>query len=142
MKRSLLLLLLISTPAFAITIKVLDVNEIEDTAIENTAPVWDGSNAGPVLVVTFESKFDHKVANKLGGGFRNAMMPSYDLAPTIDLGQVFAEALRAENAKLGLTMMAPQEANAQRWTLEGTIHGVNVDVQHMGYGSLLFYTVT
>ena len=135
-----LLLLLLSTPAFAITIKSLDLNVIDDTAIEITAPVWEGSRSGPVLVGTFESKFDRKVANKLGGGFRNAMIASYDVAPTLDLGQVFAEALRAEGTKLGLIMMSPQEAKAPQWTIDGTIHGANVDIQHMGYGSLLFYT--
>jgi hypothetical protein len=141
MKRTLfLLLLLLSTPAFAITINTLNLNEIDDTTLEITAPVWDGSKAGPALVGTFESKFDRKVANKLGGGFRNAMMPSYDLAPSLDLGKVFAEALRAEGTKLGLTMMSPQEAKAPQWTIDGTIHRANVDIQHMGYGSLLFYT--
>lgn len=141
MKRTLiLLLLLLSTPAFAITIKTLDVKKIDDTTIEITAPVWDGSKAGPVLVGTFESKFDRKVASKLASGFRNAMIPSFDLAPTLDLGQVFAEALRSEGTKLGLTMMSPQEAKAPQWTIDGTIHGANVDIQHMGYGSLLFYT--
>ena len=143
MKRTLILLLLLfllSTPAFAITIKTLDLKETDDTAIEITAPVWDGSKAGPVLVGTFESKFDRKVANKLGGGFRNAMVPSYDLDPSLDLGQLFAEALRSEGTKLGLTMMSPQEAKAPQWTIDGTIHGANVDIQHMGYGSLLFYT--
>lgn len=141
MKRTFcLLLLLLSTPAFAITIKTLDLNVVDDTTIEITAPVWDGSKAGPVLVGTFESKFDRKVANKLAGGFRNAMIPSYDLDPSLDLGQVLAEALRAEGTKLGLSMMAPQEAKAPEWTIDGTIHGANVDIQHMGYGSLLFYS--
>lgn len=141
MKRALFLLLLaLGTPAFGITIKTLDIDKTDDTAIEITAPVWDGSKVGPVLVGTFESKFDRKVANKLGSGFRNAMMPSYDLAPTLDLGQVFAEALRSQGTKLGLTMMSPQEARAPQWTIDGTIHGANVDIQHMGYGSLLFYT--
>jgi HEAT repeats len=140
MKPTLFLLLLLATPAFAITIKTLDVNKIDDTAIEITAPVWDGTKAGPVLVGTFESKFDRKVANKLASGFRNGMMPSYDLAPSLDLGQVFAAALRAEGTKLGLTMMSPQEAKAPQWTIDGTIHSANIDIQHMGYGSLLFYT--
>jgi hypothetical protein len=82
MKRSLFLLLLVlATPAFAITIKTLDLNEVDDDRIEITAPVWDGSKAGPVLAGTFESKFDRKVASKLAGGFRNAAVPSYDLAP-------------------------------------------------------------
>src|SRR6185503_2622323 len=85
-------------------------------------------------------KFDRKVAGKLGGGFRNAMIASYDLDPALDLGRLFAEALRAEGTKLGLTMMAPQEARAPQWTVDGTILGANVDIQHMGYGSLLFYT--
>ncbi len=141
MTRTLLLLLLfLSTPAFAITITTLDLHATDDTAIEITAPVWDGSKSGAVLIGTFESKFDRKVANKLAGGFRNAMMPSYDLAPALDLGKLFAEALRAEGTKLGLTMMAQQEARAPQWTIDGTIHGVNVDIQHMGYGSLLFYS--
>lgn len=136
----LLLALALSTPVSAITIKTLDLSTTDDTAIEITAPVWDGSKAGPVLVGTFESKFDREVAKKLGGGFRNAMVPSFDLAPTLDLGQVFADALRAEGTKLGLSMMAPQAAQAPQWTIDGTIHGANVDIQHMGYGSLLFYT--
>jgi hypothetical protein len=141
MKRSLFLLLLaLATPAFAITIKTLDINDIDDDRIEITAPVWDGSKAGPVLVGTFESKFDRKVANKLAGGLRNAMIASYDLAPTLDLGQIFAETLRTKGTKLGLTTMSPQEARAPQWTIDGTIHNVSVDIQHMGYGSLLFYT--
>ncbi|HJQ35921.1 MAG TPA: HEAT repeat domain-containing protein [Thermoanaerobaculia bacterium] len=135
-----LLLLLLSTPAFAITITTLDLNATDDTAIEIAAPVWDGAKSGAVLIGAFESKFDRKVANKLAGGFRNAMMPSYDLAASLDFGKLFAETLRAEGTKLGLTMMAQQEARAPQWTIDGTIHGVNVDVQHMGYGSLLFYT--
>ena len=141
MKRSLFLLLLVfATPVFAITIKNLDLTEVDDDRIEIAGPVWDGSKAGPVLVGTFESKFDRKVAGKLAGGFRNAMISSYDLAPTLDLGQIFAETLRAEGTKLGLSMMAPQEARAPQWTVDGTIHDVTVDIQHMGYGSLLFYT--
>ena len=141
MKRALFLLLLVlSTPAFAVTIKTLDVNKIDDTAIEIAAPVWDGSQTGLVLAGTFESRFDRKVANKLGGGFRNAMVASYDLDPNLDLGRLFAEAFRTEGMKLGLKMMSPQEAAAPQWTIDGTIHGVHVDIQHMGYGSLLFYT--
>ncbi|HEX6084238.1 MAG TPA: HEAT repeat domain-containing protein [Thermoanaerobaculia bacterium] len=141
MKHALFLLLLaLATPAFAITIKTLDMSEVDDDRIEITGPVWDGSKAGAVLVGTFESKFDRKVAGKLAGGFRNAMMPSYDLAPTLDLGQILAETMRGEGTKLGLTMMAPQEGRAPRWTVDGTIHGATVDIQHMGYGSLLFYT--
>jgi len=141
MKRTLLLLLcIVSTPVFALTINKIDLNDVDDTAIEVSGPVWDGSKTGPVLVGTFESKFDRKVANKLGGGFRNAMVPSYDLAPSVDLGQVLADALRGEGTKLGLTMMSPQESKAPQWTVDGTIHGANIDIQHMGYGSLLFYT--
>jgi hypothetical protein len=142
MNRMLLLLLtlVVATPAFAITIQTLDLNDVDDTAIEITAPVWDGVKTGPVMVGRFESKFDREVARKLGGGFRNAMVPSYDLAPSLDFGQLFADALRAEGTKLGLPMMAPQEAKAPRWTIDGTIHAANVDIQHMGYGSLLFYT--
>jgi hypothetical protein len=139
MKR-LLLLLLLSFPAFGITIKTLDLKDVDDDRIEITSPVWDGSKAGPVLIGTFDSKFDRKVATKLGGGFRNAMVPSYDLAPTLDLGQVLAEALRAEGTRLGLTTMAQQEARAPEWVIDGTINNANVDIQHMGYGSLLFYT--
>ncbi|HVE72855.1 MAG TPA: HEAT repeat domain-containing protein [Thermoanaerobaculia bacterium] len=141
MKRALsLLLLVLALPASGITIKTLDLADVDDDRIEITAPVWDGSKAGPVLVGTFESKFDRQVAGKLAGGFRNAMISSYDLAPTLDLGQIFADTLRAEGTKLGLTMMAPQEARAPQWTIDGTIHNATVDIQHMGYGSLLFYT--
>lgn len=141
MKRSLFLLLFVlATPAFAITIKTLDLKDVDDDRIEITAPVWDGSKAGPILVGTFESKFDRKVAGKLAGGFRNAMISSYDLDPSLDLGRIFADTLRGEGTKLGLSMMAPQEARAPRWTVDGTINDVKVDIQHMGYGSLLFYT--
>jgi hypothetical protein len=141
MKRALYLLLLaLATPAFGITINTLDLHEIDDDRIELTGPVWDGSKAGPILVGTFESKFDRKVANKLGSGFRNSMMPSYDLAPTLDLGQIVATTLRTEGTKLGLSMMALQEARAPQWTIDGTIHAADVDIQHMGYGSLLFYS--
>ena len=141
MKRLLLLALFaLATPAFAITITTLDMSEIDDDRIEITGPVWDGSQAGPVLIGTFESKFDRKVAGKLAGGFRNAMMPNYDLDPSLNLGRIFAETLQAEGTKLGLSMMSPQEGRAAQWTVDGTIHGATVDIQHMGYGSLLFYT--
>lgn len=143
MKRTLLpllLLLLVSTPVFAITIDKLDVTNVDDTAIEILGPVWDGAKAGPILVGKFESKFDRTVASKLAGGFRNAMIASYDLAPSLDFGQLFADTLRGEGTKLGLSMMASQDAKAPQWTVDGTIHAANVDIQHMGYGSLLFYT--
>jgi hypothetical protein len=143
MKRTLLpllSLLFLAAPVFGITIKTIDLAATDDTTIELNTPVWDGAQAGPVLVGTFESKFDRKVAGKLAGGFRNAMIPTYDLDPALDLGKVLAEALRAQGTSLGLTMMAPQEAKAPQWTLDGTINDVTVDIQHMGYGSLLFYT--
>lgn len=127
-------------PAFGITIKSLDLAATDDTNIEITSPVWDGSAAGVIYVRKFESTFDREVAQKLGGGFRNAMMPSYDLAPSLDLGEVFATALRAEGRKLGLHTGGPEEPQRSQWLIDGSIHAANVDIQHMGYGSLLFYT--
>jgi hypothetical protein len=140
MKHVLLLLLLLTTPAFALTIEKVDLSEIEDDTILITGPVWDGREAGPVLVGRFESTFDRKFANKLASGFRNAMMPSYTLAPQLDLGEVLATALRTEGTKLGLSMMAPQEGRAPQWVVDGTIREARVDIQHMAYGSLLLYT--
>lgn len=141
MKRSLLLLLLLlATPAFALTIPKVDLSDIDDDAIELTSPVWAGQDAGLILVGKFESSFDRKIAGKLAGGFRNAMIPNYTLAPEVDLGEVLAAALRSEGTKLGLNTMAPQEGKAPQWTVDGTIRDAKVDIQHMGYGSLLFYT--
>jgi hypothetical protein len=140
MKRSLLLLFLLATPAFALTIPKVDLSEIDDDAIEITSPVWAGQEAGPILVGKFESSFDRKIAGKLAGGFRNAMIPNYNLAPEVDLGEVLAAALRSEGTKLGLNTMAPQEGKAPQWTVDGTIRDAKVDIQHMGYGSLLLYT--
>lgn len=140
MKYVLLLLLLLTTPAFAITIEKVDLSEIEDDAILITGPVWDGRDAGPVLFGRFESSFDRTVASKLASGFRNAMIPTYTLASEVDLGEVLATALRTEGTKLGLSTMAPQEGKAPQWTVDGTIREARVDIQHFGYGSLLLYT--
>ena len=141
MKRALLLLLLLlTTPAFALNIEKLDLAEIDDDAIEVTAPVWDGKEAGAMLVGKFESSFDRKVAGKLAGGFRNAMIPNYNLVPQLDVGEVLAAALRSEGTRLGRPMMAPQEGKAPQWVVDGTIRDAKVDIQHMGYGSVLLYT--
>jgi hypothetical protein len=141
MKRVLLLLLLLlTTPAFAIEIQKVDLADIDDDAIEIAAPLWSGTEAGPILVGKFESSFDRKVASKLASGFRNAMIPSYTVASELDLGEVLAAALRSEGTKLGLTMLAPQEGRGAQWTVDGTIRDAKVDIQHMGYGSLLLYT--
>ncbi|MGZ5431529.1 MAG: HEAT repeat domain-containing protein [Thermoanaerobaculia bacterium] len=141
MKRSgfLLLLLLVTTVVFAGTIEKIDLAEVDDDSIEITSPVWDGTTAGPVLVGTFDSRFDRTVVRKLGGGFRNAMLASQTLAPQLDLGEVLATSIRAEGRKLGLSMMEPQEGAAPQWLVGGTIRDAVVEVQHMGYGSLLLY---
>lgn len=141
MKRSLFLLLLLSlsASAFAGTWDKLDLSEIDDDSIEITSAVWDGTKAGAVLVNRFESKFDRTVARKLGGGFRNAMIGSYTLADPVDLGDILAASMRGEGRKLGLTMMEPQEGAAPQWIVGGTIREALVEIQHMGYGVMLFY---
>lgn len=138
--RRILLFLLLATPAFAGTLEKLDLAGIDDDSIEIAAPAWDGSQAGSILVNTFQSAdFDRTVGRKLGGGFRNAMLPSQSLASSVDVGGILAGAMRAEGRKLGLMMMEPQEGSAPQWVVDGTVRDFVVDIQHMGYGSLLFY---
>lgn len=146
MKRSgfLLFLLCVSTFAFAGfafagTWDKIDLSEVDDDSIEITSAVWDGTKSGSVLVNRFESSFDRTVARKLGGGFRNAMIGSYTLAPQVDLGDILATSMRAEGRKLGLTMMEPQEGAAPQWIVGGTIREALVEIQHMGYGVMLLY---
>jgi hypothetical protein len=141
MKRSIFLplLLFVSTQTFAGTFEKINLAEVDDDSIEITWPVWDGSKAGPVLVGRFDSTFDRTVVRKLASGFRNAMIPSQTLAPQLDLGEILATSMRVEGRKLGLNMMEPQEGAAPQWVVGGTIRDAVVEIQHMGYGSLLFY---
>ncbi len=139
MKR-LLFVVLLAAPMFAGTFSKLDMSEIDDDAIEITSPVWDGSQSGPILVNRFESSFDRKVARKVAGGFRNAGIKDQTLGSEVDLGELLAATLRSEGRKLGLRMMEPQEAVAPQWIIGGTIREALVEIQHVGYGSLLFYS--
>ncbi|HUR83379.1 MAG TPA: HEAT repeat domain-containing protein [Thermoanaerobaculia bacterium] len=132
--------LLFALPALAGTLTRLDMSEIDDDSIEITSPVWDGSQSGLVLVNRFESSFDRTVAHRVAGGFRNAGIKDQILGPQVDLGEILADTMRSEGRKLGLRMMAPQEAVAPEWVIGGTIRQALVEIQHVGYGSLLFYS--
>lgn len=141
MKRFFLLSLILaalSSPLCAGVITKLDVSNIDDDSIQISGPVVDGSNAGPIAVGTFASPFDRNVVRKFGGGFRNAMVKGETLAPELDLGEILAGALRMEGRTMGLNV-APAAAAQAKWTVGGTIRDVIVEVQHMGFGTLLYY---
>ena len=134
-----LILLVVSSPVCAGVITKLDVSNIDDDSIQVSGPVVDGSGAGPIAIGTFASPFDRNVVRKFGGGFRNAMVKGETLAPELDLGEILAGALRMEGRALGLNVIAPAEAVGPKWTVGGTIRDVIVEVQHMGFGTLLYY---
>lgn len=141
MKRLLIftLLLAVSTSLAAGVITKLDVSNIDDDSIQIPGPVVDGSKIEPVAIGTFASSFERNVVRKGAGGFRNAMVKGEELAPDLDLGAILAGAMRAEGETLGLKMIPAAEAPKSAWSVSGTIRDAIVDVQHMGFGTLLYY---
>jgi HEAT repeats len=142
MKRCLFVLTLIlalSTSVFAGVITKLDVSNVDDDSIQIPGPVVDGSKTGPIAIGAFASSFDRNVVRKGAGGFRNAMVKGETLAPELDLGEILAGALRAEGKTLGLNVVTQAEGAGSAWTVSGTIRDAIVDVQHMGFGTLLYY---
>jgi HEAT repeats len=140
MKRLLLVLtLLVSTSLSAGVITKLDVSDIDDDSIQIPGPVVDGANAGAIAIGTFASSFDRNVVRKGAGGFRNAMVKGETLAPELDLGEILAGALRAEGKAFGLNVLGPADAVKPQWMVGGTIRDAIVEVQHMGFGTLLYY---
>jgi hypothetical protein len=132
------LVLAVSTSLSAGVITKLDVSNVDDDSIQIPGPVVDGSKTAPIAIGAFASSFDRNVVRKGAGGFRNAMVKGETLAPELDLGEILAGALRAEGKTLGLNI-TPAEASSSAWTVSGTIRDAIVDVQHMGFGTLLYY---
>lgn len=133
------LLLAVATSVSAGVITKLDVSNVDDDSIQIPGPVVDGSKTESIAIGAFASSFDRNVVRKGAGGFRNAMVKGETLAPDLDLGEILAGALRAEGQTLGLKIITPAEGASSVWTVSGTIRDAIVDVQHMGFGTLLYY---
>jgi HEAT repeat protein len=127
-------LALASATALAIgTIKELSLADGRDDVNKVTAPLVDGSAA--VTVGAIASGFDRgaKIVRK---GATNFMTrgPEYNLDKGLDLGSLFATALREEAAAMGF-----KPSGAEAWDVGGTIKDVYMESKQIPYGATLFY---
>ncbi len=127
-------LALASATALAIgTIKELALTEGRDDVNRIAAPLVDGSVA--VSVGTIASGFDRN-AKIVRRGATNFMTrgPEYNLDKALDLGALFATALREEATAMGF-----KPSGAEAWEVGGTIKDVYLESKQIPYGATLFY---
>jgi hypothetical protein len=125
---------LATTTVLAIgTIKELTLDEGRDDVNRVTAPVVDGMGT-PVAVGTIAGTFDRgaKIVRKGATGFMTRG-PEYNLDKAVDLGALFAEALKTEATALGFG------SAAGGWQIDGTIKDVYLESKQIPYGATLFW---
>ena len=115
------------------TIKELTLDEGRDDVNRVTAPVVDGMNT-PIAVGTVASTFDRgaKIVRKGATGFMTRG-PEYNLDKAIDLGALFASALKAESTAMGFG------SATGGWQIDGTIKDVYLESKQIPYGATLFW---
>jgi hypothetical protein len=116
------------------TIKELTLEEGHDDVNRLTAPAVDG--AGTALAVgTIASTFDKgaKIVRRGATGFMTRG-PEYNLDASLDLGALFASALKQEATAMGFAA-----AGTSPWQIDGTIKDIYVESKQIPYGATLFW---
>jgi hypothetical protein len=125
---------LATTTVLAIgTIKTLTLDEGRDDVNRVTAPVVDGMST-PIAVGTIAATFDRgaKIVRKGATGFMTRG-PEYNLDKAVDLGALFAQALKTEGTAMGFG------SAAGGWQIDGTITDVYLESKQIPYGATLFW---
>jgi hypothetical protein len=116
------------------TITELTLDEGRDDANRLTAPAVDG--AGTALAVgTIATTFDKsaKIVRRGATGFMTRG-PEYNLDKGLDLGALFAAALKQEATAMGFAA-----SGASPWQIDGTIKDIYVESKQIPYGATLFW---
>ncbi|MEO5819742.1 MAG: HEAT repeat domain-containing protein [Vicinamibacteraceae bacterium] len=116
------------------TIKELTLEEGHDEVNRLTAPAVDGANSA-IAIGTIASTFDKgaKIVRRGATGFMTRG-PEYNLDASLDLGALFASALKQEATAMGFAT-----TGASPWQIDGTIKDIYVDSKQIPYGATLFW---
>ncbi len=116
------------------TIKELTLEEGHDDVNRLTAPVVDGASTA-IAVGTIATTFDKgaKIVRRGATGFMTRG-PEYNLDKALDLGALFASALKQEGTAMGFAA-----AGSSPWQIDGTIKDIYVESKQIPYGATLFW---
>jgi hypothetical protein len=116
------------------TIKELTLDEGYDEVNRLSAPAVDGSGTA-VAIGTIASTFDRsaKIVRRGATGLMTRG-PEYNLDKTLDLGALFASALKQEATAMGFAA-----SGASAWQVDGTIKDIYVESKQIPYGATLFW---
>lgn len=113
--------------------------EIEEISLElgrsdaNTlsAPVFE-SGALHLEIGSFDSSFDYskRIVERLGRSGARSL-----LSRSVDLGRVFADALRQEGEAMGIEI----DGGGDSWSIRGTVRDALVENRQVPFGPLLFF---
>jgi hypothetical protein len=127
--------MLATATALAIgTIKELTLEEGHDDVNRLTAPAVDGSGTA-VAIGTVTTTFDKgaKIVRRGATGFMTRG-PEYNLDKALDLGALFASALKQEAVAMGFAA-----SGSSPWQIDGTIKDIYVESKQIPYGATLFW---
>lgn len=135
--RLLALSALIGGTAWSGEIKNLSLDMVKDPAGTVSAPVFDSSAVEPLAISTITSTVDRKaVVRRLSTGVFTFGVHA-DLGPSVDLGALLAEAMRAAAPVMGLKIGHEESAT---WKVSGTIKDAVLESkQETNYGPLVCY---
>jgi hypothetical protein len=116
------------------TIKELSLDDGHDDVNKLAAPAVDGSGTA-VAIGTIAGTFDKgaKIVRRGATGFMTRG-PEYNLDKSLDLGVLFASALKQEATAMGFGT-----SGASAWQVDGTIKDIYVESKQIPYGATLFW---
>ena len=129
-------LLLGTTPLLAKDLEIMEISEAYDYD-ENVlqAPVFESDSMPPVVFEVLEDAFDRNAnfVRRIPGGFVRA--PRYGIAPSLKMGAVLTDVLRAEAATMGLRSLPSEEAVK----VSGKIPEFFLECRGIFGGALMFF---
>jgi hypothetical protein len=116
------------------TIKELSLDDGRDDVNRLAAPAVDGARTA-VAIGTIASTFDKgaKIVRRGATGFMTRG-PEYNLDKSLDLGPLFASALKQEATAMGFGA-----SGTPAWQVDGTITDIYVESKQIPYGATLFW---
>ena len=128
---------LIGSAVEAGEIKKLTLAMVKDPLEIINQPVFDGSGVAPLAIGTITSTVDRKtvVRRQSKGVFTFGVKA--DLGPSVDLGALLAEAMRAAAPVMGLKI---QSGGGAAWKVSGTLKDAALESKQLtNYGPLVCY---
>jgi hypothetical protein len=116
------------------TIKELTLEDGHDDVNKLAAPAVDGAGTA-IAIGTIAATFDKgaKIVRRGATGFMTRG-PEYNLDKSLDLGALFASAMKQEATAMGFA-----NGGGQPWQVDGTIKDLYVESKQIPYGATLFW---